>query len=166
MKISLIALLLILPYFVSAQQQPATYPRVSVYLSVSEPLGSLSKNGFADNFSNGSTITFPAGVNLLKSDHFGISFEIAPAIRIEKGMSKTSSIVFHPGTMFRFSHGFTFITRAAFESNGRFGFTTVCNQVIARTPLCNYFIAAANPVRFGNGQAASIGLNLQLGAAF
>ena len=143
-----------------------TYPKVSIYLSVAEPLFSLVKGNITNNYSNGSTITFPVGINLLKSDNFGISFEISPAIRIEKGLAKTSGILFHPGTMFRFKHGFTIITRAAFDSNGRFGFTPVFNQVIFRGKLCNYFIAASNPVRFGNNLPSSIGLNFQIGAAF
>lgn len=145
---------------------PQNYPRVSIYLSVSEPLVSYSKAGFKDNFSAGSNITFPAGVNLLKSDQFGISFEISPAIRIEKGLAKTNGLLFHPGTMFRFKHGFTLITRAAFDSNGRFGFTPVYNQVIHRGKLSNLFIAASNPVRFGNNLPSNIGLNFQIGAAF
>lgn len=151
-------------YAQTASQQ--TYPRVAAYLSVSEPVGSLNNTGFHDNFSNGSTIIFPVGINLLKSDEFGISFEIAPAIRIEKGIAKTSSILFHPGTMFRFKHGFTFITRAAFESNGRFGFTPVFNQVIRRGKFCNYFVAATTPFRFGNDVPSAVGLNFQFGVAF
>ena len=145
---------------------PQAYPRVMMYMSVSEPLIFFSGGRFSNNFSHGSNITFPVGVNLLKSDEFGISFEISPSIHIEKGLAKTNGLLFHPGTMFRFKHGFTLITRAAFDSNGRFGFTPVYNFIIHRTKLCNYFIAASNPVRFGNNQPSSIGLNFQIGTAF
>src|SRR5262245_12732336 len=89
-RLAIILLCLSAALNVSAQQAQPAYPRVAVYLSVSEPLGALTKNGVADNFSKGSNITFPAGVNLLKSDQFGISFEIAPAIHIEKGVAKTN----------------------------------------------------------------------------
>jgi len=40
--------------------------------------------------------------------------------------------------MFRFDHGFTIITRLAFETSGRYGFTPVFNQIYARTKAVNY----------------------------
>jgi hypothetical protein len=69
-------------------------------------------------------------MNIIKSDSFGISFEVAPAIRTEKNISKVSTVLFHPRAMFRFKHGFTFIGRMAFEISGRFGVTPVFVQVI------------------------------------
>jgi len=63
-------------------------------------------------------------------------------------------------------HGFTFISRLAFKTSGRYGFTPVFNQVYAHTKDVNYFVALSTPARFGNSQPASIGLNLQIGFAF
>jgi hypothetical protein len=77
-----------------------------------------------------------------------------------------SNLLFDPGTMFRFDHGFTFISRLAFETSGRYGFTPVFNQVYARTKYVNYFIAGSLPARFGNGAPASIGFNVQFGFTF
>jgi hypothetical protein len=68
--------------------------------------------------------------------------------------------------MFLFNHGFTFIIRLAFETQGRYGFTPVFNQVYLRTKAINYFVAASAPVRFGNSQPASIGASLQIGFIF
>jgi hypothetical protein len=68
--------------------------------------------------------------------------------------------------MFRFDHGFTIITRLAFETQGRYGFTPVFNQVYARTKDVNYFVALSLPARFGDSESASIGLNLQIGFTF
>jgi hypothetical protein len=78
-------------------------------------------------------------LNILKSENFGISFEIAPAIRTGKNISKVSTVLFHPGAMFRFKHGFTFIGRMAFETNGRFGVTPVFNQVVKKSKDASLF---------------------------
>jgi hypothetical protein len=148
-----------------AQQTPA-YPRIAGYFSVVQPIGSWNKDGFTSNFSGAYTIGFPFGLNLLKSDKFGISFEVAPSIRTEKNVSKVSSVLFHPGAMFRFQHGFTFIGRMAFETSGRFGFTPVFNQRIVKGKDAAMFLSVPIPVRFGNGAPASIGTGLQVGVSF
>ncbi|KQM76301.1 hypothetical protein ASE74_19825 [Pedobacter sp. Leaf216] len=153
---------------IKAQQtaQTSIYPKVTGYFSLLHPIGSLDKNGFHDNFSNVYTLAFPFGINILKSDKFGVSFEIAPNIRTEHNISKVSSVLFHPGAMFRFKHGFTFIGRVAFETNGRYGFTPVFNQVIKKGKNVNLYAALPFPVRFGNDQAASLSTGLQLGVSF
>lgn len=147
----------------------AAYPKVVGYLSFILPLETLTlSNGkFAPNFSDHTTtIGFPVGVNVLYSDKFGFSYEFTPNVKASGGSSKMNDILFDPGTMFRFEHGFTFISRLAFDTNGRYGFTPVFNQVYARTKDVNYFVAMSLPTRFGNGEAASLGLNLQLGFTF
>jgi hypothetical protein len=103
---------------------------------------------------------------VLYSQHFGFSYEITPTIQASPGSTKTSKILIDPGPMFRFSHGFTFIPRLAFETAGRYGFTPVFNEVYARTKVANYFVALSLPARFGNNELPSIGLNLQLGLIF
>ena len=148
-----------------AQQSP-TYPRVTGYFSVLNPIGTFTSDGFTSNFKDVYTVAFPFGVNILKSDRFGISFEVAPAIRTENNVSKVSSMLFHPGAMFRFKHGFTFIGRMAFETNGRFGVTPVFNQVIKKGKDASLFVSVPFPVRFGNNAAASVSTGLQLGVSF
>lgn len=152
----------------NAQQtnQTHTYPKVTGYFSLLHPIGTWNKDGFHDNFSDVYTIVFPFGMNIIKSDKFGISFEIAPAIRTENNISKVSSVLFHPGAMFRFKHGFTFIGRAAFETNGRYGFTPVFNQVIKKGKDASLYLALPLPVRFGNDQPASLTTGLQVGVSF
>lgn len=146
-----------------------TYPKVVGYMSFILPLETLtlSTGKFAPNFSNHTTsIGFPIGVNVLYSDKFGFSYELTPTVKASGGSSKMSNLLFDPGTMFRFSHGFTIISRLAFETSGRYGFTPVFNQVYARTKDVNYFVALSLPTRFGNSQASTLGLNLQLGFIF
>jgi hypothetical protein len=143
------------------------YPKVVGYLSFILPLETLQSGSLTPNFDHHtSNIGFPVGVNVLYSDHFGFSYEFTPNIEASDGSSKMSKILFDPGTMFRFDHGFTIITRLAFETSGRYGFTPVFNQIYARTKAVNYFVALSVPNRFGNSEAYSIGLNLQIGFIF
>jgi len=157
-----------LGFSAKAQQggQIHTYPKITGYFSVMHPIATWNKEGLHDNFSDVYTIVFPFGMNIIKSERFGISFEIAPAIRTEHNISKVSTVLFHPGAMFRFKHGFTFIGRAAFETNGRFGFTPVFNQVIKKGKEASLYMALPFPVRFGNDQPASLTAGLQVGVSF
>jgi hypothetical protein len=157
---------LMLSCLLSYAQQPATYPKVTGYFSILNPIGTWTEHGFTSNFSDVYTVAFPFGINLLKSDKFGISFEIAPAIRTENHISKVSSVLFHPGAMFRFKHGFTFIGRVAFETNGRYGFTPAFHQLIKKGKDASFYFCVPIQVRFGNNLPGSIGTGLQLGVAF
>jgi len=152
--------------FPLSAQQPPSYPKVTGYFAILNPIGSWNKNGFTDNFSSVYTIGFPFGINILKNDRFGVSFELVPSIRTEHGISKVNAVLFHPGAMFRFKHGFTFIGRAAFETSGRFGFTPVLNQVLLQGKSVSFYAAVPVPVRFGNDQPASLGAGIQLGVGF
>ncbi|MBD1394834.1 hypothetical protein [Mucilaginibacter glaciei] len=147
-------------------QQAAVYPRITGYFSIVQPLTTFADGHFTSNVGKAYTVGFPFGINLLKSDNFGVSFEVAPAIRTEKNISKVSTVLFHPGAMFRFRHGFTFIGRMAFETNGRFGVTPVFNQVIKKGKDANLFVSVPFPVRFGNGLPASISTGVQIGVSF
>lgn len=148
---------------------PVVYPKAVGYMSFILPIVTINKdettNDFS-NFNNGFSIGFPVGVNVLYSDRFGFSFEITPTIEAEDHTTKTSKILIDPGPMFRFKHGFTIITRLAFETNGRYGGTPVFNKIIARTKAINYFVAVSTPLRFGNDELPSIGGNLQVGFIF
>jgi hypothetical protein len=149
----------------SPTEVKTTYPKVVGYLSFIFPLVTVSATT-TRNFSGTTSIGFPVGINVLYSDKFGFSYEITPTIKAGQGTSKTSNLLFDPGTMFRFQHGFTIITRLAFETQGRYGFTPVFNKVYLRTKDVNYFVALSTPARFGNSAPASVGLNLQLGFIF
>jgi hypothetical protein len=162
----IITILLLVAFKTGFAQQSATYPKVTGYFSILQPLTTYTNGSFTSNFGNVYVVGFPFGVNLLKSDSFGISFEIAPAIRTEKNISRVSTILFHPGAMFRFKHGFTFIGRMAFETSGRFGVTPVFNQVIKKGKDASLFVSVPFPVRFGNDLPASVSTGLQLGVSF
>lgn len=146
--------------------QSIVYPKVVGYLSFIIPIVTIDKNLTTTNFKNATSIGFPVGLNILYSEHFGFSYEITPTIKTGAGSSKTSNILFDPGLMFRFKNSFTIISRLAFETSGRYGFTPVFNKVIIHSRAINYFTAVSLPVRLGNSAPASIGANLQIGFIF
>ena len=129
-------------------------------------LATVSKDETVTNFSPAYTVGFPSGVNILKSDKIAFSFEITPFIKTENGSSMMSNILLHPGVVFRFKNGFSIIERAAFETNGRFGETTVFTKVVKRYKLSNLFLAMPLPGRLGNDKPISIGVGIQVGLSF
>jgi len=151
---------------VYSQQSTQTYPRIIGYFSVYHPIETLSNGNFTGNFGKVYTVTFPFGIHILKSEHFGVSFELSPCIRTENNISKVSSVAFNPGVFFRFKHSYTLVSRLAFESSGRFGFTPALLKVLKRGKDCNLFTALALPARFGNNQVSSLSSGIQLGLTF
>ncbi|MBS1531935.1 MAG: hypothetical protein JSU01_16650 [Bacteroidetes bacterium] len=147
-------------------EKSISYPKPVGYLSFIIPFVTANSKAITPNFKDGTSIGFPVGVNVLYSNRFGFSYEFTPTIKWAGGTSKMSNLLFDPGTMFRFDHGFTVITRLAFETSGRYGVTPVFNQVYARTKDVNYFVAVSLPARFGNSQLPTLGLNLQIGFTF
>jgi hypothetical protein len=149
-----------------AQSANSGYPKTTGYISFVNPVGSLDKNGGSFNFTHSYSGGFPCGINILKSDRSGFSFEVTPFINVSGKKSKMSNFLFHPGVMFRYPKGFTFIARMAFETAGRYGVTAVFNKVVVRTKMNNFFVAVPVPVRFGNDKPPSIGLSVQAGITF
>jgi hypothetical protein len=145
---------------------PPVYPKTTGYISVLHPILTIDKNTSTFNFTYNYTVAFPVGINILKSDKIGFSFELAPFIKADKHSDKVTNFLFHPGIMFRFKHGFTFIARAAFETAGRYGITPVFNKVIMKSKGVNYYLAVPLPVRFGNDHIPSVGAGFQIGANF
>ena len=148
-----------------------TYPQVKGYLSFIIPWVTTQGRVTTPEFKTATTIGFPFGVMILYSPTFGFSFEVTPSLMYEhqtakSPASKTSNVLFDPGPMFRFSHGWTFIPRLAFETGGRYGVTPVLNKIVARTKAINYFVAVSAPMRAGNSEPTSIGGNLQIGFIF
>jgi hypothetical protein len=148
---------------------PPVYPKTVGYMSFVLPLVKINKeettNDF-ENIKNNFAIGFPVGINILYSDKFGFSFEISPTIKTGNGTSKTSNITFSPGPMFRLHHGYTIISRLSFETSGRYGVTPVISKTVIRSRIMNYFVSGSLPVRFGNNELPSLGINIQFGIVF
>jgi hypothetical protein len=152
----------------SQTTEQTVYPKPVGYLSFILPVVTFANKTTNDftGFSKDFSIGFPVGVNVLYSETFGFSFEVVPHIKTANNSSKVNNLTIDPGPMFRFSHGFTFIPRLGFETTGRYGFTPVFNQIIARTKFLNYFIALSAPFRFGDNAAPSTGISFQVGFIF
>ncbi|HRI21784.1 MAG TPA: hypothetical protein PLA68_12560 [Panacibacter sp.] len=169
MKKIFITGVLIFTGYISFSQQatPApVYPKIVGYVSFLHPIITFDKNGNTVNFSDYYTVAFPIGINIIKSAKIGFSFEVAPFIRSQNDTVKVSSILFHPGIIYKFNPALSFATRIAFETNGRFGFTPILNKVVIKEKNVSYFTAVSTPVRMGNAKPASIGLAVQLGMNF
>lgn len=150
----------------SFAQAAQTYPRVVGYFSIANPLATLSGGKITGNFSNVYTLNFPFGLNLLKSDKFGVSFEITPGVRTENNVSKVSSVAFSPGGIFRLKNNFAVVQRVAFETSGRFGFTTILNKIVVKGKDASLFLAVPFATRFGNNIPVSLGTSIQVGLFF
>jgi hypothetical protein len=159
-------LLFVLSNVLLAQQPKIDYPKVTGYISVVHPIITAYENEAIYNFKKDYTVGFPVGVNILKSDKLGFSFEITPFVKSISGKAAVSNMLFHPGVILRFKKGFSINNRMAFETSGRFGYTAVFSKIVAKTPMHNFFIAMPVPVRFGGGKTKSIGAGLQLGLTF
>lgn len=165
----LILHLFLLTVHISLAQQPASgqaYPKITGYVSVLHPVVTFDKNGSAFNFSGSYTVALPIGINILKSDKIGFSFEIAPFIKAQNDTSKVNFLLFHPGVIVRFKQGLSFITRLAFETSGRYGFTPVVNKVLFKGKGVNYFGAVGAPVRSGNEKPFSVTMVILFGVSF
>lgn len=167
LRISIISLILSTVFIrIAAAQQISNYPKMVGYFSTLLPVASLSSGKITSNYTGVYTQNFPFGLNLFKSDKFGISFEIAPSMRVENQIAKISTIAFSPGAMFRFQHGFTLIQRLAFETNGRFGVTTIFNKIVLKGKDANLFLAVPFATRTGNSLPTSLTTGLQVGVLF
>lgn len=136
------------------------------YFSIVHPIFTTDANGVVYNFDHQYTVAFPMGINILKSKTIAYSFEFIPTIKTVDGISKQTNFTFHPGIIFRRPNNFNFLTRAAFETSGRFGCTFVFNKVYYKTNDYSYWFAIPVPFRFGNNAPASAGLGLQFGVTF
>jgi hypothetical protein len=144
----------------------SAYPRVVGFFALLVPVGTFNDKGFTANFSKNSVFGLPFGLNLLKSDHLGFSIEMVPFMLSQSGSTKMNYMLFHPGVMFRFPNGFTFIPRLAFQTDGRYGFTPVFSKIISTQKDYQLYLSLSEPVRYGNNLPGSFTTALQFGITF
>lgn len=160
------AILLALLVFNAVAFSQTTYPKITGYFSVMHPIVTLSSEETAVNFRDYYAVNFPTGINIWKSPKIGFSFEIAPSIKTDNGISKVNSVLFHPGVLVALGHGYTFAGRAAFETSGRFGVTPVITKTVIKNTNSSFYVSLPFPVRFGNDHPATFTSGIQLGIAF
>lgn len=143
-----------------------TYPKITGYFGIMHPIVTINEDETTVNFRDYYAVGFPTGINIWKNEKIGFSFEMVPNIKDDKGTSKVTNLLFHPGVLVALGKGYTFAGRAAFETSGRYGFTPVFNKTIIKSSSCSYYIAVPLPVRFGNDHPASFTVAFQFGIAF
>jgi hypothetical protein len=163
---SALLLILTLCFNTATAQQTQSYPKIIGYFSMLNPISTYTNNKFSGNLSGVYVANFPFGINLIKSDNFGVSFEVSPSIRAENNTAKVTSIAFSPGALFRFQNNFAIIQRVAFETNGRFGVTTIFNKIIVKGKDASLFLAGPFATRLGNSAPVSLTTGLQIGVFF
>lgn len=147
-------------------QNETTYPKIKASIGIVHPLVTFTSAETTTNFKDHYTVGMPIALNLWKNNKIGFSFEIVPTIRSDKEISKVNSVLIHPGILVKLKHEFTFAGRLAFETSGRYGFTTVISKAIGIHKDYNYHVSVPVPVRFGNDKPASATLGLQFGISF
>jgi len=143
-----------------------TYPKIAGYVGILHPIVTVSNSGTNFNFDNHYVVGMPTGINIWKSSKIGFSAEFVPIIRVENGTSKMSNFMFHPGVLFALGKGWTFASRAAFETSGRYGITPVLNKAIIKGKSGSMFVAVPLPIRFGNDLPTTFSIGFQFGIAF
>jgi len=143
-----------------------TFPEIKGYMGIVNPIYTFSNSGNTVNFQNYYLFGMPCGINMWKTEKFGLSLEFSPFIKANNQESSMSYFLFHPGAMIRLGKGFTFIARAAFQTNGRYGFTPIISKVIIREKDWNLFGSFLLPARFGNGADASLTTSIMFGIGF
>jgi len=149
-----------------SSQQEFTNPNISTYFSIVHPIVSFSDHGTNYNFRDNYTVGFPIGINFLKSKKIAFSIEFVPSVVATSNSNKMNGLLFHPGVIYRNIGGFNLLTRLAFDTNGRYGFTCIVNRPIIKQEKVTYFMAMPIPIRFGNDQPVSLTVGLQFGLSF
>lgn len=140
-------------------------PKIVTYYGAVHAPRSFSKEEAKHNFKDYYQVGFPTGINVWKSEYFVFSLEVVPFIRREKGQTKMSNLLFHPGLLIDLGKHFIFAGRLAFETSGRFGLTPVFSKSFKINEELRFFIATPLPVGFGNERPVTFFPGLLLGIA-
>ncbi len=143
-----------------------SFPITKMYFSVVHPISTFSGGEHKFNFRDSYTVGFPVGINFIQSRKIAFSVEFVPSIVVNDSTSRVSGLLFHPGVIYRNIAGFNLLTRLAFNTNGRYGFTAVINKPIIKQEKVTYFLAMPMLFRFGNDHVASTTFAFQFGVLF
>ena len=142
------------------------YPKITGFVAIVHPIVTFSRNETTTNFSDYYLAGMPTGINLWKNSRIGFSFEVVPYIKVENGVSKMTTLLFHPGILVDLKDGYKFAGRAAFETTGRYGVTPSIIKTVKKAKNCSYFISVPMPFRFGNEKPMTFTLGFLFGVSF
>lgn len=109
----------------------SSYTKIKSYFSIVHPIATFTRDENHFNFNGSYNVGFPVGINFLQSDEI----EFVPTISVNDSTSSVTGLLFHPSAIYRNIGGFNFLTRLAFNTNGRYGFTAVVNKPNNKRPI-------------------------------
>lgn len=154
----LFSVLFISPAF-SQNEEQNKFPFVSGYIGAAVPITSYTKDGFSSNFNSSSTLVFPIGFNLNKSEKFSYSIELDPVITFRGDSSSVANLAILPGVLLH-QQKVTYGIRAAFETNGRYGMSFSLLKSVFKSEDFNIVLGWPIDIRTGNNSPNSIGTAL------
>lgn len=134
---------------------------LSVYVGTAIPIASVDKNEVSTNFEDNTTLAFPIGLNIKKSEKLSYSFELAPVIQWTKNGSSVTSLSFLPGVLLH-NKKFTYGIRGAFETSGRYGMSFSALTPIIKKEHINIVLGLPLDLRFGNNLPTNLGTGILL----
>jgi hypothetical protein len=154
-------------YFSKAESQTlANFSKITGFIGIVHPLVTVSSQETVMNFRDYYTVGFAFGANFWKTNKMAYSMEFIPMVRYENGSSKMYNVIFQPGFVFDLENKMRFITRASFETAGRYGFTPLISKTFHTGKSNNYYISVGLPIRMGNDKPISLGSVFQIGTSF
>lgn len=166
MKILKFILLIISLFFFTHSYSQSNFLKITGFVGIVHPIVSVSTFETVVNFRDNYTVGFAFGTNFWKTNKVAYSMEFIPMVRYENGSSKLYNVVFHPGFVFDVGKDMRFITRAAFETAGRYGLTPLLSKTFYKSKSNSYYITLGLPIRMGNDKPASLGTVMQIGTSF
>jgi len=169
-QLALLIMVLLFSKITKAQEvvpaPTAPIPEIKGYFGIVNPIYTFQKNENAVNFKNYYTFGMPCGINMWKSKKFGLSFEFTPFIKATNTTSSVSYVLLHPGALYRVRKNTLLCLRAAYQTNGRYGFTPIITQILIRQKEWNLFGSVLLAARYGNSEAASYTASVMFGIGF
>jgi hypothetical protein len=147
--------------------------KVLGYIGVVHPLVTFQGGKKpAYNFGSIYTVGVPVAVIIKRSPKFAFNIEMVPFVRRQSGVQRVANLLIHPGVTFYLKNNFAFTPRLGFETNGRYGFSTVFSKTVWKGKYNNFAVNVPILFRFGQTTAlttpidkasATVALNLTCG---
>lgn len=132
---------------------------MSGYIGTALPAASFVDGEFTSNFNSSTSIVFPIGLNLKKSDKFSFSFELDPLLSLTRDSSLISNLAILPGVLLH-QKNVTYGIRAGFETNGRYGLSFSLLKSLIKRENFNIILGIPLDLRTGNKAPHSIDTGL------
>jgi hypothetical protein len=154
MKYFLLGLMLLVPYFLSAQDslkvsKSSTYDtKVSAYIGIAHPIVGFTDKKTTWNFDEFYLVGLSTAIIIRKHAKYAYNLELISFVRAQSGKSRTNLMI-HPGVSFYLPRNFAITPRVGFETSGRYGPTLVIGKTLIKSKLHPFNFNLVNLFRFG-----------------